>query len=179
MLVHSSIAELRAAGLYDQYCALIGADSLASINELIGPGWMPVELVLAHYGACEKTGQSESQVYAAGLRAGEKMGDALLIAGGRSGVGPVERTAWDMIGAFSRMGRRLYDGGSSQYVKVGPNTLVIEYKENPLFSFAYYRIAHGGFMRQTFGSVGVPITSFTMSAYRPQGAQIESRMTWK
>ncbi|HKU39291.1 MAG TPA: hypothetical protein VJR89_14115, partial [Polyangiales bacterium] len=54
MLVHSSIAELGALGVYDRYCENIDRGSLDRIKELIGPGWMPVELAIQHYTACDK-----------------------------------------------------------------------------------------------------------------------------
>src|SRR3954452_7104382 len=81
MLVHSSIAELSLLGLYDRYSELIDTGKLERIRELIGPGWMPVELALEHYLACDKLQLSDAAIREAGERAGDKIGSALLVAG--------------------------------------------------------------------------------------------------
>jgi hypothetical protein len=179
MLVHSSIDGLKQLGTYQRYCELIEPDSLAQIEALIGPGWMPAALALEHYEACDKLGLSEAQVYGAGLRAGESMGDALLVAAAQRSDPNDERSTWTLIGAFSRMGRRIYDGSSSQYVKLGSKELLIEYRDNPLFSARYYRVAHGAFMRKTFGTVGITIVDLKLSTYRSKGAEIDERIRWR
>ena len=179
MLVHSSVAELQQSGLYDRYCALVTSDTLHRINELIGPGWMPIELVVAHYTALDGLQLSEADIYAAGQRAGAKMGDALLVAGAQVSAPSAERSVWSLIGAFSRMGRRIYEGGSSQYVKLAENKLLIEHRGNPLFALGYYRIAHGGFMQKTFSDLGIELTDFKLSNYRADGVQIDAKLTWK
>jgi hypothetical protein len=139
---------------------------------------MPVELALEHYTVCDSLGLTRSQIHDAGVRAGTKMGDALLVAGTQL-RGPAERSPWTIVSAFSRMGRRLYEGGSSQYVKLAENKLLIEYRGNPLFAIGYYRTAHCGFMQQAFASVGVELTAISLSAYRREAAQIEARMSWR
>lgn len=180
MLVHSSIAELKQFGLYERYAAAIEPDALEQILGLIGPGWMPIELAMKHYGACDRLALTDDEIHAAGLRAGDKMSAALMV-GGAQGTAATsgDRSPWEVIGVFSRMGRRVYEGGSAQYVKVGPNKLQIEHDGNVLFSLRYYRIAHGGFLKQSFSNLGMDITSHTFTNYRPEKAQIEYRLSWK
>lgn len=179
MLVHSSLAELQQRGLFERYSSIISAQSLQQIEELIGPGWMPIELALEHYRTLDMLPMRESEIYAAGLRAGAKMGDALLVAGANVGTRSIERSPWAVVGAFSRMGRRIYEGGSSQYVKLSENQLLIEHRGNPLFGIGYYRIAHGGFLSQAFGALGIELTDVKMSTYRGDGPQIDVRLSWK
>lgn len=179
MLVHSSISGLQADGLYERYVSNLSPSSLAAINALIGPGWMPVKLVLEHYTACDQLGLREQEIVANGLRAGEEMGNALLLANNQAGASTAEASAWSKILAFSRMGRRIHEGSSSQYVKLGDTALLIEHRDNPLFSIAYYRTAHLGFLRNTFNRVGIHITDLKLSPYRSAGAQTEVRVSWK
>src|SRR5688572_16264847 len=127
MLVHSSIAELEQLGLVERYAGLIGSATLAQIKELIGPGWMPLELAMRHYDACDELGLPDQQIHDAGLRAGEKMGSSLQVAGAQGRATLIDGSPWAVVGAFSRMGRRIYEGGTSQYVKLGPNLLQIEH----------------------------------------------------
>ena len=172
MLVHSSIAEIQQLGLYDEYLSKIDKPTLERIHELIGPGWMPVELAQAHYEACNRLSLSDEQIRATGMRAGEKMGSQLIVGAQISSVAG-ERAA------FSRMGRRLHEGGSTQYVKLGPQKLIIEHLGNPLFAERYYRIAHGGFMFKTFQSVGIDVTEAKVSNFRADKQLFDVTLTWK
>jgi hypothetical protein len=110
-----------------------------------------------HYEACERLQLSDAQIQKMGVRAGDKMSSSLLVTGAQGTRTAAERSAWDLVGAYSRMGRRIYEGSSSQYVKLGPSKLLIEHVGNPLFSIRYFRTAHASFMRGTFRSLGVDI----------------------
>ena len=177
MLIHSSIKEIQQLGFYEQYCSQISPESLVQIYELIGPGSMPIDLALEHYRACDQLGLSDQQIYTFGLRAGENIGDALLVASKHGSSG--DRSAWDLVGAFYRMSRRIYDGGSVQYVKLDENTLTIENKLNPLFSVRYYRVAYGGFIHRAFSKIGLKVIDFKLSPYRAEHAGIDARIRWK
>lgn len=179
MLVHSSIAELGASGLYERYRELIEGGSLERIRELIGPGWMPVELALEHYSACDRLQLSDKTIHEAGIRAGDKMGSALLVAGAQPQVEEKDRSPWPLLQAFARMGRRIYDGASAQYVKTGSNALRIEYYGNPLFAFHYYQVAHCGFLRQAFRSLSVEVVDVTLTTYRADKASIDVRVSFR
>ncbi|HET8934714.1 MAG TPA: hypothetical protein VFN67_14795 [Polyangiales bacterium] len=180
MLVHSSIAELGASGLYDRYSQVIERGSLERIRELIGPGWMPLELALEHYGACDRLQLSDEAIHEAGMRAGNKMGSALLVAGAQPQQVEVnDRSPWPLLQAFARMGRRIYEGASAQYVKTGSNSLRIEYQGNPLFAFHYYRVAHRGFLRQAFHSLSVEVVDVTLTTYRADKASIDVRILFR
>lgn len=180
MLVHSSIAELRQSNVYDRYCSLIEPASLARISELIGPGFLPVELALEHWGACDRLGLSDDQILAIGENAGEKMKDALLVAARSTGAEQsAERAPWALIPAYARMDRRLYEGGSTQYVRLGPKQVQVEHAGNMLFAIRYWRTAHVGFMRTAFGSLGVEISDVKLSPYRSDAGQTEVRLTWR
>jgi hypothetical protein len=179
MLVHSSISGLQADGLYERYCSLLPANALEQINSLIGPGWMPVELVLEHYRACDQLGLSERQITVYGLRAGDEVGNALLLSNNQANALGAQTSVWSKVLAFSRMGRRIHEGSSAQYEKLGEDALLIEHKGNPLYSVTYYRIGHLGFLRNAFSRVGIEITDLKISHYRSVGACIETRLRWK
>jgi hypothetical protein len=179
MLVHSSIAEIGSLGLYDTYVDQIPRSALDRIKELIGPGWMPVELAIAHYTACDKLHIEDEAIFRLGLRAGDKMGSALLVAGAQPRIETKDRSPWPLLPAFARMGRRIYDGASAQYVRTGPNSLQVEYYGNPLFSFHYYRVAHTGFMHQGFRALSVDIKDVAFTPYRDETASVDVRILFR
>jgi hypothetical protein len=179
MLIHSSIAEIREFGLYDRYCSLLDPASLAAITDLIGPGWLQANLALAHYRACDELKLRDEEVQAAGGRAGSKMQESLLVGVPRRNEPGFERGPWNLVGAFSRMGRRLYEGGSAQYVKLDPKKLEIESVGNALYAIHYYRVAHVGFMREAFSNLGAVVTEVKLSSYRSEGSEIHVRLSWR
>lgn len=179
MLIHSSLTQLQAIGVYDKYSAVIDSATLTSITNMIGPGWIPAELATTHYEACDKLGLEEEQVQELGARSGENIGSALLVAATQIPDMKTEQSTWSMIAAFSRMGRRMYDGSSAQYVKLGPHELQIEYVGNPLFSTAYYRSGYLGFLRAAFEKLDFELVRLETSTYRKRGAEIDMRLSWK
>jgi hypothetical protein len=179
MLIHSSIAQLQELGAYERYGAEIGPTALASIQDMIGPGWLPAELALKHYEACDKLGFTDKQIQTLGERAGENLGNALLVAGVQVPEPRTEESIWMMVRAFSRMGRRIQEGASAQYVKLGRSELLIEHTANPLFSSSYYRVGHLGFLRKTFEKLGLPLSELKGSPYRKHEAEFDVRLRWK
>lgn len=93
ILVQSSLAELKGFGFYERYCALIDPASLAEITDQIGPGWLPIELAMAHYRACDSLELSGDQLDLLGAHAGAKLASTLLVTSAK--VSP-----WDAIDAF-------------------------------------------------------------------------------
>jgi hypothetical protein len=179
MLIHSSLAELQTLGVYDDYCSLMDPETLTGIKGMIGPGWIPADLAIKHYDACEQLGLSDEQVQNLGARSGENIGSALMVAGAQLPELKTEQSTWSMITAFSRMGPRMYEGSSAQYVKLSPHELQIEYVGNPLFSTSYYRNGFLGFLRKSFGQLGFELLKLGNSQYRKRGAEIDMRLSWK
>jgi hypothetical protein len=177
MLVQSSLAELKERGHYERYCSGIDGAVLESINDQVGPGWLPIELAMAHYRACDALGLSNAELDESGAISGEKLARSLLVTGVHNGPDG-EVAPWLAIGAFSRMGRRIYEGGSAQYVKLGPKQLQIENMGNPLLSIHYYRIAHLGFLRRAFDSLGVHVTEARITPFRAEGGKVEVQLSW-
>lgn len=177
MLVQSSIAELKLIDCYERYCAHIEQESLREITEQIGPGWLSVELAMAHYRACDAAGIDDAQLEHLGATAGEKLARTLTVtaSGGPEGA----RSPWSLVGAFARLGKRIYDGGSIQYVKLGPSELLIENIGNPLFSIRYYRVAHLAFMRSSFATLGANVVEAKITNFRATGAMIEVSLAWQ
>lgn len=179
VLIHSSIDELKQAGAFPRYRLLIDDVAFAAITEAIGPGWLSAELALAHYNACDALDLDEAVITQLGAHAGAKIQSTLLVSNAKREPGRSEHSPWESLGAFWRMGRRLYEGSSSQYVKLGPSELLIETIGNPLFGTRYYQLAHVGFLAAAFSTFGVHAQAH--GAYRREaGAEIaEARIAWK
>ncbi len=179
VLIQSSLAELKTLGVYERYCAFIDPGLLADMTSLVGPGWVPLDLVLAHYEACDRLGLDDETIRSAGSRTGGNVQRALLTSGVPTDAKGPKEPPWPMIGAFSKMGKRVYEGSSSQYVRIGRKRLLIENVGNPLYGFRYYRVAHAGFIHAVFGKLGVNVIDVNLSPYRGDGAVMETRIAWR
>lgn len=176
MLIQNSVAELKELGVYDRYCACIAPAILTEVMDQVGPGWLPVELALEHYRACDALDLLDAAVERLGEIAGANVVRTMLVGAGLTPDSP--GAPWVAIAAFARMGRRIYEGGSSQYVKLGPKSLQIENIGNPLLSIPYYRTAHRAFLRSAFGTLGVRVIETRMTPFRPKGQMVDVRLTW-
>jgi hypothetical protein len=75
------------------------------------------------------------------------------------------------------MGRRIYEGGSAQYTRMGDRALRIEHLENRLFSVRYYRLAHFGFLRAAFTEFGVAEVEVKLAS--PEGGPLRVDIRWR
>ena len=178
MLVQSSLAELKALRLYDRYCSLIDPLALAEITEHVGPGWMPVSLAIAHYRACDALGLDSELLDSIGAHGGEKVASTLLVTSAKGAAPSAEVYPWLAVDAFWRMGRRVCEGSSSQYVKLGPKRLSIESIGNPLQAIHYYRAAHIGFLRSAFSTLGARVSEIKVVSFDPLSATTDTRISW-
>src|ERR1700754_1933092 len=62
LVLQSSLAELKRHGHYDRYVKCIAAETLDDVTSRVAPGWVPVELALAHYQACEDMNLSNEEL---------------------------------------------------------------------------------------------------------------------
>lgn len=178
MVVHSSIAELKQRDLFAGYRKLMEARAFEEITSSLGPGWLDVEVALAHYRACDALGLSDAEIYELGRCSCTKIKGALLVPSTPSAGFDAELSPWSGIFALWRMGRRVYQGCSAQYTRIGPSELLIEHLHNALFAIRYYRLAHVGFLSAAFGDFGVAHADVKLTTYTRSGDMVKVSVRW-
>lgn len=177
LLLQSSQAELKNLGLYDAYLAHMDPDALTQIQANIGPGWLPSELAIAHYSACDRLALTPSELAEVGSRASKRFQGGMLStfasAARQSGFTP-----WLVIAAYGRIADRMFDGSSAEFAKVGPKDLEIGVQGNPLFGSRYFRAAYSVVTRSTFLVLGTRAAHVRLSSYRPEEQALEARISW-
>jgi hypothetical protein len=177
VLIQSSLASLQDLGHFDRYRAAIEPDILAQLTDAIGPGWVPVELALAHYRACDALKLNATEMSLLGGRVGERVQSALLVLS-KSMVDQPALAPWPAMSAFARMRRRMLQGSSSEYVKVSHTELLIEILDNVLLGVPYYRGAFASWLCAALRGLGVEVTTARISSYRKDGMAVEIRLSW-
>jgi hypothetical protein len=138
-LINTSILTLRAFELYDDYLTHLKPKEREEIFSVVAGTWVPMELALVHYRACEALQLSPSRLFEIGFSAGGRvqgtvLGIVLRLAKGTGA------TVWTGLGQCQRLFDRVFnDGGGVSVVKLGPKEARVEFIGVPLCGMAYFR----------------------------------------
>jgi hypothetical protein len=177
VVVQFSIAQLKEHGLYERYAQAISPRVLEELLSHLAPGWIPVELVLAHYDACEKLGLSTEELTKLGARTGDRLQETSLVSVAKKVRSP-DFDLWSAVGALYRMWARLYQGGSVQIVRLAPKIKVLEQRGFPMNRYAYFRQAQLGAVSSSYTALGARVSSLQLTSYDADKGEAVMRLTW-
>jgi hypothetical protein len=179
VIIQASLAQLRSHGHYERYSALIAADTLAQLtSSSIAPGWIPVELAMAHYEACDNLMLSREQFAEMGNAVGERVHETVLVSSAKK-ARDVNYDPWSAEGPLQRMWPRLFQGGSVQTVRVGPKAKLMEERGFRLNAFHYYRQGHLAAVAATHRSLGTCDVETKVVSYSPARDELIIRVSWR
>jgi hypothetical protein len=137
-LLTSSLTALRERGLFERYDALQTSPHRQKILNLIAGEWLPLDVALAHYRACDALGLSESEQVAMGKDVSRRIHETFLnlVVKAARGVG---MTPWILLPRGNNMLGRLCIGGGIRVWKVGPKSVRIELARLPHLAVPYVR----------------------------------------
>jgi hypothetical protein len=142
-LVTSSIQSLRARGLHERYATRLGEGRRAAIATAARAVWIPMDLAVAHYEACEALHLGVGQQLDISLEVGQHLHGRLLRAMLRlartAGVTP-----WAALAYSGRLYGRLFRGGGIEVTRTGPKDARIDMTGNPLCDIEYFRVGVRG-----------------------------------
>lgn len=177
ILIQTSLSELRTLELFDAYRAQVDPAAFEAILANIGPSWLPLDVALAHYAACDRLDLSPEQLEQVGGRVAHRLQGALLQLLAKT-VRQAGFTPWTVLGAYARMGDRIFQGSSAQYVKVGPKDVDLEIEGNLLFRSTYFQRAFVAATRSAFLALGCRVTHVRVVRVLADGADVVVRISW-
>lgn len=177
IVIQSSLAQLRDAGQYERYVALVPSDVLADLLSRLGPGWIPVELALAHYQACEGLSMTDGELAASGMAVGNRLQDSILVSSSKK-VRDEDFDLWSSMHQLHRMWPRLYQGGSVQVVKFGPKDQLLEQRGFPMNRFRYFRLAQIKALAAAYAALGAQFSRLEIDHYDPLRGEVVYRLCW-
>jgi hypothetical protein len=142
-LLLGGIASISAAGLLDAYAAVAPAKVRTTIQSSVAGMWLPIEIGVAHYAACDQLGISAEAAARIGRGTFERTKGLLL----GTAIGLAKRagvTPWSLVPHLQRFWLRGYDGGAIRATKLGPKEVRLDVLANPLLASRYYRAACRG-----------------------------------
>jgi hypothetical protein len=176
-LVQSSVGFLRARGHYDRYLAVLDGRHREAIVGSLAPGWMDVEVVLAHYAACDAMNLPLAERVALGEGVGERVQGPFMktIIQGARAVGV---TPFTLFARFDALWERVFEGGSTEVTKVGPKDVSVEFLHALVPRFEYCRTALAGIFRAGIKLGGGRSAYITPLSYDPQADRFVLRASW-
>lgn len=150
-VILSSQRALRSRGVGDAYVAKLDPRHRGALLALNTPTWVPIDVGLAHYEACDRLGLGRAAIEAIGAESGTFLNETLLsvVAHLATGVGV---TPWLALSNAQTLGVRTWTGGSFGVFKLGPKEARLEWIRQPVARFPYFRVAVGAFVRAICGN---------------------------
>jgi hypothetical protein len=146
-LLISSMQAVKRHGHYDRYVRAIDPRRLDSILSSAAGVWIPIDVGVAHYAACDALDLSADETLAIGgevVRALQKTFIGSVVRSASSGMGISPLTGLEK---FTSVRARSIKGGGARVVRCGPKDVRIEFKGEPFAAIRYFRIAYRGFIQ--------------------------------
>jgi len=142
-LIKGGLVSLQEAGLGEAYAAVSPPEVQAAIGAAVAGMWLPIELAVAHYLACDELGLSNDSAAQLGRATFERTKGLLLgsAIGLARGVGV---TPWTLMPHLQRFWLQGYDGGGVRATKKGPKEVDVDLVGCPVMRSRYYRAAQRG-----------------------------------
>ncbi|MGO8991733.1 MAG: hypothetical protein ACLQVI_00285 [Polyangiaceae bacterium] len=146
-LLVASVQALRRHGHYARYEALVAREHLEAITSTVAGVWLPIEIAIAHYRACDALALAVDEQLTIGgevVRTIQRtfIGTLLKLASSGAELSP-------MVGMqkFAAIYVRTFQGGGAKVVQIGPKDVRTEIVGQPLSLIPYFRVAYRGFIQ--------------------------------
>lgn len=145
-VIVSSLNVLRATGNFERYAANLPADARELLVHQVAAAWIPLDLAMIHYAACDALGLTPDQVVANGRAVFDRTSGSLLGTALRM-AREVGASPWTVLPHLRRFWDRAYDGGAVRVVKTGPKEARAEAIQARMCESVYYRHALRGLLQ--------------------------------
>lgn len=177
VVLQSGLAQLKASPHYARYCALVDPAVIEHMVTNLPMSWTPMELASAHYQACEDLMLSAKQVMDLTHGSGGQLLKTALSSTVKRTYDPTV-DVWNVMGALHRMWARLFQGGSIQVMKLGPNDMLFEQRAFVLPRYRYYQHAQLSAVKVGFEAVGARITTLKIATYSADRDELLVHVGW-
>jgi hypothetical protein len=145
-LLCSSVQAIRAHGHFDAYLRALPVARHAAIVGMTAGQWLPIDLAVDHYAACDALNLLPEAISAIGGDVAQRVHRTVL------GVAiklsrEVGATPWVALKHARRLRDLTWKGGDVAVWKVGPKEARFEWSGMPCAQSAYYQWALCGFLR--------------------------------
>jgi hypothetical protein len=176
-LLYQSVEALKRHGNYERWLTLVSPHFRDIIVESIAPSWLPVEVAVAHYRACDDLELSPREMLDVGLGVGERLQGTLIQVAVRMARTGGATPALGVI-CVQRIWPRLFIGGSFQAELVGPKDLQLEVRAAVLTRSSYFRGSMIGNLLAAMRVLGLRAPHVKLLPYDAQRDVYRVHMAW-
>jgi hypothetical protein len=141
----ASVAELRNRGLFERYLPGLKPEYHDAVTSSVAGVWLPVDVAVAHYEACERLDLPHEEQLAIGRSVTELVHKTSYSLAIRL-VKEAGVTPWACLAQQRRLWRRVWQGGDVAVFKLGPKEARIEVVGWPCARVPYCRRALRGLL---------------------------------
>jgi hypothetical protein len=142
--ISTSQQTLRAHGLYERYVQSLSPQVRDALIASVAGVWMPVELAMEHYRACDRLGLMDIDLVQIGKESAERAHGTMMSMMVKVAKG-AGTTPWTSLGQVQRLWQRsLNGGGGIALYKLGPKEARVEFAGFPFSAVHYVRVAIRG-----------------------------------
>ena len=139
----SSLRTLREGGYYTRYMAALPEDHRATMSALAAGEWLPIEVAIAHYAACDRLDIPVNELVGIGTTAARYANHAVISVAAKLATG-AGATPWTIYGQAQRLWDRTFMGGAVGVTKLGPKEMRLEVVGWPCAGYRHTRIGLRG-----------------------------------
>jgi hypothetical protein len=176
-LLSASLTSLRAMGWEKRYFDALPRELHDQIRMLTAGTWLPVEMGVAHYGACDRMGLSSAEVEEAGRSVALRTQKTFVGTVGKAAAG-AGATPWTVFEHTHRIWGRIFEGGDHLVYRLGPKDLEVHCLGCALLGVGYFRAALGAYYAALAGLVGRSVHWRESVERRGQDAAAAFRLSW-
>jgi hypothetical protein len=144
-MLRSTVAILAQRGLYDRYVAELAPEHRDAILATVPAVWLPFEIGMAHYEACDRLGLAELEQASIGWETARRFHDPVLMTALRL-AGKVA-SPWFAASLVHRNWGRVWHGSAMAVWRLAPNEALVELEGWPAARIDYARVAFRGALR--------------------------------
>lgn len=134
----SSQNTLRTCHHHERYLSLLPVEHREALSMMMVGEWLPIEIAVAHYQACEALELPGEERVAIGKAVSKHLDHTLLSTAVRLAT-QTGATVWTPLSQFYRLWNRMFVGGGIIIYKLGPKEARIEILSCTLASIPYFR----------------------------------------
>ena len=172
----SSRNALTLGGAFERYEANLSEATRAMLSEVVAGVWLPIELALDHYAACDALQISHATQHSLGRANADSIRGTLM-----GTVARIARTAGStpvtILEQMPRFWARIFDGGSVTSVVRGPKEADIIVIADPVMRSEYFRHGLLGFAEMMLGLLTTRIY-VRIHAFDAREAKVVYRAQW-
>jgi hypothetical protein len=177
MLLQFSVAQIKHYGYFERYAQFIAPPLLGELLSHVASSWLPVEVAMAHYEACDRLGLTANEVARLATRVGDHLQERTYVSAAKKDRA-VDFDLWTELPALHRMWDRLYQGGSVQVVKMGPKHQILELRGFPMTRVAYYRHAQTAVVGAAYRGLGLRLSRLEVVSLSVARDEMVLRVVW-